>query len=199
VAAGVAMALRYRGSSGIAFSYFGDGATSRGDWHEGVNFAAVQKLPVVFICNNNQYAYSTPLSAQMACAHVADRGSAYNIPAEIVDGNDVFAVLESAAHAVAHARGGKGPYLLECKTFRMTGHSAHDGAEYVPKELFEEWSRLDPIVRLESRMLAEGWAGQPELDRVRAGIRREVDEAVAWAEQSPLPDPATLLDGVYES
>ena len=95
VAAGVAMALRYQGKNGVAFSYFGDGATSRGDWHEGVNLATVQKLPVVFICNNNQYAYSTPLSGQMACANVADRGPAYNMPAEIVDGNDVLAVHEA--------------------------------------------------------------------------------------------------------
>jgi pyruvate dehydrogenase E1 component alpha subunit len=189
VAAGVALALRYRGSNGVAFSYFGDGATSRGDWHEGVNFATVQKLPVVFICNNNQYAYSTPLGLQMACAHVADRGPAYNMPAEIVAGQ----------RAVEHARAGKGPYLLECKTFRMTGHSAHDAAHYVPKGLFDEWGKLDPITRLEARMLTEGWADRPELEERRAAVRREVDEAVAWAEASPLPDPATLLDDVYES
>src|SRR6185369_4477227 len=110
VATGVALALRYQGKNGVAFSYFGDGATSRGDWHEGVNFAAVQKLPVVFICNNNQYAYSTPLSAQMACANVADRGPAYNMPAEIVDGNDVIAVHEATQRAVEFARSGNGPY-----------------------------------------------------------------------------------------
>ena len=199
VAAGVAMALRYKGIDGVAFSYFGDGSTSRGDWHEGVNFAAVQKLGVVFICNNNHYAYSTPLSAQMACANVADRGPAYNIPAEIVDGNDVLAVHEATERARAHARSGKGPYLLECKTFRMTGHSAHDAAHYVPQGLFDEWGKMDPITRLEARMLAEGWAGQEALDRARAAVHSEVDEAVAWAEQSPFPDPATLTEDVYES
>jgi len=198
VAAGIGLALRYRGKSNVAFSYFGDGATSRGDWHEGVNLATVQKLPVVFICNNNQYAYSTPLSAQMACEHVADRGPAYGMPAEIVDGNDVLAVHEATARAVAHARAGLGPYLLECKTFRMTGHSAHDGAEYVPAHLFEEWAKRDPIVRLEEKMLAEGWASRSALDQVHASIRQEVDEAVAWAEKSPYPDPATLLGGVYQ-
>ena len=109
VAAGVALALRYQGKNGVAFSYFGDGATSRGDWHEGVNFATVQKLPVVFICNNNQYAYSTPLGLQMACANVADRGAAYDMPAEIVDGNDVLAVYQATQRAVEHARAGKGP------------------------------------------------------------------------------------------
>src|SRR5580765_3313891 len=116
VAAGAALALKYQGKSGLALSYFGDGATSRGDWHEGVNFASVQKLPVVFICNNNQYAYSTPLNLQMACANVADRGPAYNMPAEIVDGNDALAVYEATQRAVTHARNGLGPYLLECKT-----------------------------------------------------------------------------------
>jgi len=199
VAAGAALGLRYLGKPGVAFSYFGDGATSRGDWHEGVNLATVQKLPVLFICNNNQYAYSTPLSAQMACANVADRGPAYNMPAEIVDGNDVLAVHSATRRALAHVRAGGGPYLLEYKTFRMTGHSAHDGAHYVPKGLFEEWEKLDPIARLQTKMRANGWADEAELEAVRAGILREIDEAVAWAEQSPYPDPATLLDDVYEN
>ena len=199
VAAGAALALRYQGKNGVAFSYFGDGATSRGTWHEGVNFATVQKLPVIFICNNNQYAYSTPLNAQMACANVADRGSAYNMPAEIVDGNDVLAVHAATQRALAHARSGGGPYLIECKTFRMTGHSAHDAAHYVPKGLFDEWGKLDPINRLQDKMLGEGWADQTALDDLQASILQEVDEAVAWAEQSPYPDPGTLLDDVYES
>jgi pyruvate dehydrogenase E1 component alpha subunit len=198
VAAGAALALRYQGSTGVVFSYFGEGSTSRGDWHEGVNFATVQKLPVVFICNNNQYAYSTPLSLQMACANVADRGPAYNMPAEIVDGNDVLAVYEATRRAVEHARAGNGPYLLECKTFRMTGHSAHDGAEYVSAALFEEWAKRDPIALLEEKMLAKHWADRTALDQVHAAIRQEVDEAVAWAEKCPYPDAGTLLDGVYE-
>jgi pyruvate dehydrogenase E1 component alpha subunit len=199
VAAGVALALRYQGREGVAFSYFGDGATSRGTWHEGVNFATVQKLPVLYICNNNQYAYSTPLCLQMACVNVADRGAAYGMPAEVVDGNDVLAVHAAAERGLAHVRSGAGPYLLECKTFRMTGHSAHDAAHYVPKELFDEWGRLDPIVRLQDRMLAEGWTDRESMDQTRARIHREVDEAIAWAEQSPYPDPASLLDDVYET
>jgi pyruvate dehydrogenase E1 component alpha subunit len=200
VAAGAAMGLKYLGKTGaIAFSYFGDGATSRGDWHEGVNLAAVQKAPVLFVCNNNQYAYSTPLNLQMAIANVADRGPAYGIPAAIVDGNDALAVYDATAIALEHVRGGHGPYLLECKTFRMTGHSAHDGAHYVPPHLFDEWGKLDPIVRLEARMLKEEWATQRDLDAMRAQVRQEVDDAVAWAEKSPFPDPSTLLDNVYES
>ncbi|HTS25101.1 MAG TPA: thiamine pyrophosphate-dependent dehydrogenase E1 component subunit alpha [Bryobacteraceae bacterium] len=199
VAAGAALALRYQGKNGVAFSYFGDGATSRGTWHEGVNFATVQKLPVIFICNNNQYAYSTPLNAQMACANVADRGPAYNMPAEIVDGNDVLAIHAATQRAVAHARSGAGPYLIECKTFRMTGHSAHDAAHYVPPGMFEEWAKLDPITRLQDKMLGEGWADQNALDEMRSSILRDIDEAVAWAEQSPHPDPATLVSDVYEN
>ncbi len=136
----------------------------------------------------------------MACANVADRGPAYNMPAEIVDGNDVLAVHEATRRAVAHARAGNGPYLLECKTFRMTGHSAHDAAHYVPRDLFEEWGKLDPITRLEARMLAEGWATQAEIDAVRA------PPCVArWTKpwrgpsRAPFPTPPRLLDGVYES
>lgn len=199
VAAGAALAMKYRGTRNVAFCYFGDGATSRGDWHEGVNLAAVQKLPLVLVCNNNQYAYSTPVEKQMACANVADRGPAYGIPAETVDGNDVFAVHAAARRAVEHARAGQGPCLIECKTFRMTGHSAHDPADYVPKFLWEEWARKDPIERLKRVMLERGWADEAELDETGRRIRREVDEAVEWAEKSPYPDPADLQLDVYES
>ena len=140
VAGGAALALKYKGTRNVALCYFGDGATSRGDWHEGLNFAAVQKLPVVYICNNNQWAYSTPVEKQMACAGVAARGPAYGIPSEAIDGNDVFAVHRATSRAIEHARAGRGPYLIECKTFRMTGHSAHDPADYVPKHLWAEWA-----------------------------------------------------------
>ncbi len=199
VAAGSALAMKYLGMPNVTICWFGEGSTSLGHWHEGMNFASVQKLPVVWICNNNQYAYSTPMSAQMACVNVADRGAAYGIPAEIVDGNDVFAVSAAAKRAIDHARAGNGPYLLECKTFRMTGHSAHDNADYVPPALFDEWSKLDPITRLESRMIAEKWASREEIDGIHAAIVKEVDEAVQWAENCPFPDPATLLEDVYES
>jgi pyruvate dehydrogenase E1 component alpha subunit len=198
VAAGAALALKYKGTRNVAFCYFGDGATSRGDWHEGINMAAVLKLPLVLICNNNQYAYSTPLAQQMACANVADRGPAYGIPAEIVDGNDVFAVHAAAQRAVEHARGGLGPYLIECKTFRMTGHSAHDGAAYVPSHLWEEWGKRDPIARLEQTMMDRGWIEAAQLEELRASLRTEVDEAIVWAENSPYPGARELLDNVYE-
>jgi TPP-dependent pyruvate/acetoin dehydrogenase alpha subunit len=197
VAAGCALALKYKGTSNVALCFFGDGATSRGDWHEGVNFAAVQKLPLVLICNNNQYAYSTPLDKQMACANVADRGAGYGIPAEIVDGNDVLAVHDAAVRAVAHARAGLGPTLIECKTFRMTGHSAHDAADYMRPEQREEWAAKDPIERLERKMIELGWASAEEIAGNRAEIREEIDKAVEWAEKSPLPDASGLTDDVY--
>jgi TPP-dependent pyruvate/acetoin dehydrogenase alpha subunit len=198
VAAGAALALKYKGTRNIAYCFFGDGATSRGDWHEGLNMAAVLKLPVVYVCNNNQYAYSTPVSKQMACANVADRAPGYGIPAEIVDGNDVLAVHEAAERAAQHARAGNGPYLIECKTFRMTGHSAHDAAEYVPPGLREEWERKDPIARLEKTMIGKGWASRDEIIRLHEEIRQEVDAAIEWAENSPYPDASELLDNVYE-
>lgn len=198
VAAGAALAMKYQGKDGVVFVYFGDGATSRGDWHEGINFASVQKSPLVLICNNNQYAYSTPLNKQMACANVADRAPGYAIPAEIVDGNDALAIHEATKRAAAHARAGNGPYMIECKTFRMTGHSAHDPADYVPKHLFEEWAQLCPIRKMEKRMMQEGWAKQEEIDEIHARIRKETDEAIEWAEKSPYPDASELLEHVYE-
>ena len=198
VAGGAALALRYQGKPNVVFCYFGDGATSRGDWHEGLNLAAVQKLPVVYVCNNNQYAYSTPVELQMPVEHVADRGPAYGIPAEIVDGNDVIAVHQATQRAVEHARSGRGPAMIECKTFRMTGHSAHDKAEYVPKALFEEWARKDPIARLEALMMEWGFLSEAALGELNRRVIAEVDDAVSWAEQRPFPDPATLLDHVYD-
>ncbi|MBS1830107.1 MAG: thiamine pyrophosphate-dependent dehydrogenase E1 component subunit alpha [Acidobacteria bacterium] len=198
VAAGAAMAMKYQGRDSVAMVYFGDGATSRGDWHEGINLASVQKAPLVLLCNNNQYAYSTPLSKQMACQNVADRAVGYGIPAEIVDGNDPFAIYEATRRAVEHARAGNGPYLIECKTFRMTGHSAHDPADYVPKKMFEEWGAMCPIQRMQNRMVEEGWATGEEVSDILARIRKETDEAIEWAEKSPYPDPSELTERVYE-
>jgi pyruvate dehydrogenase E1 component alpha subunit len=198
VACGAAMALRYRGTKNVSLCFFGDGATSRGDWHEGLNMASVLKAPVVYICNNNGYAYSTPNSKELACENVADRAAAYNMPGEIVDGNDVFAVNAAAHRAIARARAGEGPSLIECKTFRMTGHSAHDPADYVPKHLFKDWAAKDPIKLIEKRILKEGWGTQKDIDATHGRIRKEVDEAIEWAENSPFPDPAELCEDVYE-
>ena len=135
VACGVAMVLKRRRESKVVLVHFGEGTTSRGDTHEAMNLAGVMKLPVLFICNNNGYAYSTPTSKQYAVENISVRGPAYGMPGVTIDGNDVLAVHSTVAKAIARARRGDGPSLIECKTFRMTGHSAHDAAEYVPQEV----------------------------------------------------------------
>jgi TPP-dependent pyruvate/acetoin dehydrogenase alpha subunit len=197
VAAGIGMAFKTRGEDRVVLCCFGDGATSRGDWHEGMNLASVQRLPVVFICNNNQYAYSTPVSAQMAVKRIADRAAAYAMPGETIDGNDIIVVYESVRKAIERARAGEGPTLIECVTFRMTGHSAHDDAGYVPKELFTEWAAKDPILRYEQFLTGEGILKSSECEWIRRSVVEEVDRGVEWAEQSPYPDPEDCLRGVY--
>jgi TPP-dependent pyruvate/acetoin dehydrogenase alpha subunit len=197
IAAGAALTFKMRGEDRVAFCYSGEGATSRGDWHEGINFAAVHKLPVVFFINNNQYAYSTPIELQMPVKNVADRAPAYAMPGEVVDGNDVLAVYESAERAVERARSGKGPSLVEYKTFRMTGHSAHDDAGYVPKELFEEWKDKDPVDRLVRHLLDSDEFTEEDLKTMDSEISTIVDDAIDWADKSPFPDPEECLKDVY--
>ena len=197
VAAGIGLSMKMRGEDRVVLCFFGDGATSRGDWHEGINMASVFKLPVVYICNNNQYAYSTPLERQMAVENVADRAPAYGIPGEIVDGNDVFAVWEATRRAVERARAGQGPTLIECKTFRMTGHSAHDDAGYVPQELFEYWEERDPIRRLERGLIQDGVITESEIKTIQERINGEIDENLQIVENDPFPDPEDCLKDVY--
>ena len=199
IASGLAFAMRYRGESNVVFNYSGDGASSRGDWHEGLNMAAVMNLPIVYLCNNNLYAYSTPLDKQMKIADIADRVAGYGIPAEIVNGNDVLAIYEASKRAVAHARAGKGPYFIECKTFRMSGHSAHDPADYVPNQLKEEWSRKDPILMLERYMVENLGADEQDFVDMRKRVLDKIATAVEWALDQPFPDPATLENDVYAS
>ena len=197
VAAGIALAFKMRREDRVVLCYFGDGATSRGDWHEGLNLASVQKLPVIFICNNNQYAYSTPIEHQMAVENVADRAVAYSMPGETVDGNDVLTVYETVQRAIGRARAGMGPSLIECKTFRMTGHSAHDDAAYVSKSLFEEWKKKDPIDRYQRLLLQEEILSPEDSDSMRKTVTDEVNRAVDQAEKSPYPAPEECLRGVY--
>ncbi len=197
ISAGIGLAFKMRHEDRVVLCYFGDGATSRGDWHEGLNLATVQRLPVVFICNNNQYAYSTPVCHQMAIEHIAARATAYGIPGEIVDGNDVLAVHQGVKKAIERARAGLGPTLIECKTFRMTGHSAHDDAGYVPREMFEEWGKRDPILRYQELLLEKGILSLSEKDELCARTIAEVNDAVEWAEKDPYPLPEDCLHGVY--
>src|SRR5215470_17944502 len=174
VATGIGLSFKMRRQDRVALCFFGDGATSRGDWHEGVNMAAVSKVPVVFICNNNQYAYSTPLERQMAVENVADRAEAYGLPGVIVDGNDVVEVWTAVSSAIERARSGQGPTLVECKTFRMTGHSAHDDAGYVPPELFRYWEERDPIRRHEQLLLDRGIISPADVKNMKARVNREI-------------------------
>ncbi len=197
VAAGIAMAYKMRGQRNVVLCYFGDGATSRGDWHEGLNLAAVQKAPVIYLCNNNQYAYSTPLEKQMPIQDISIRAQGYAMPGVTVDGNDVLAVYGATREAVDRARNGGGPSLIECKTFRMTGHSAHDDARYVPKKLFQEWSKKDPILRWETSLIRGKIMTEQEVRKMATRITQEVDHAVKLAESDPFPDPKETLEGVY--
>ncbi len=197
VACGVAMVLKRRQKGNVALVHFGEGTTSRGDVHEAMNMAAVMKLPVIFICNNNAYAYSTPTGKQYAVKDLAVRGGAYGMPGVMVDGNDVLAVYSTLGKAIRHARSGRGPSFVECKTFRMTGHSAHDAAEYVPEKFFDEWKKKDPILRLEKTLRARRILNRKQIEELEKEVKKQVDEAVTYAEASALPAGATAEEGVY--
>jgi TPP-dependent pyruvate/acetoin dehydrogenase alpha subunit len=197
VACGVAMVLKRRQKGNVALVHFGEGTTSRGDVHEAMNMAAVMKLPVIFICNNNAYAYSTPTDKQYAVKDLAVRGAAYGMPGVKVDGNDVLAVYSTVGRAIRRARSGRGPSFIECKTFRMSGHSAHDAAEYVPQKLFAEWKKKDPIPRLERLMLARRATTRQAIKELNDKINREIDDALAFAESSPMPEGARAEEDVY--
>lgn len=197
VATGVGLAFKIRGESRVVVTNTGDGGTSRGDFHEAMNFAAVRKLPVVFFCNNNLYAYSTPLHLQMAIKDVVERAKAYGMPGEIVDGNDVAAVYLAAQRAIQRARAGEGPTFIECKTMRMHGHSEHDSAKYVPRELLEEWKKKDPILKAEQMLVQLGYADEATFREVGGRVAKEVEAGVEFAEHSPMPAGQECLDGVF--
>jgi TPP-dependent pyruvate/acetoin dehydrogenase alpha subunit len=197
VAAGVALGLRRQGQGRVSMTWFGEGAASRGDFHEGVNLAAVLRLPVVFVCNNNQYAYSTPVHRQTNVPDIAARAPGYGIPGVVVDGNDVLAVHAAAVEAVARARRSEGPSLIECKTMRVRGHSEHDDASYVSREMVQAWTERDPIRLFEDRLRAWDLFDESSDAVLSRRIAGEIDAAVAWAEASPFPDPKEVEEGVY--
>jgi len=196
VMAGVALAGKKLGRNLVALTYIGDGGTSTGDFHEGLNLASVLHVPFVLIAENNGWAYSTPTAKQMRVKSIAGRAAAYGIPGETVDGNDVLAVYEATKRAVDRARSGGGPSLIEARTFRMKGHAEHDDAGYVPKEQFEEWKTKDPIDRFE-RHLLNGLATEEELRRIAAAIDEELNAEVDRALASPFPPPERALENVY--
>jgi pyruvate dehydrogenase E1 component alpha subunit len=197
VAVGVAMSFTYRKQKRVALTYVGDGSSSEGLFHESLNLAAVHNAPFVLIVENNQYAYSTPLAQQMRVPDIADRAASYGIPGVIVDGNDVEAVYWATKEATDRARSGGGPTLIECKTMRMLGHAIHDGAEYVPRELLEEWEKRNPIELYARKLLDQGVADQTELDEIKHRCEVEVADAIDFAEKSPFPDAASVTEGVY--
>jgi len=199
VMVGVGWASRLQGHDRVALTYIGDGGTSTGDFHEGLNLASVWKAPFVLVAEHNQYAYSTPTSKQMAIQDLVERARAYAIPAEIVDGNDVLAVYEATLRALEHARSGQGPYFLECKTMRMRGHAEHDDARYVPAELLDAWRPRDPIALFRQRLLGEFGLKSSDLERQEAEASRLVEEDAEYAENSPFPDGSGVLEGVFAS
>lgn len=197
-AVGVALAAKIRGQRAVAIVYFGEGCTSQGDFHEGLNFAGVHKLPVIFFCENNQYAISEAQSKEMAVENVADRAAAYGFPGVLVDGNDLLAVYRVTQAAAERARRGEGPTLIEAKTYRTVPHTSDDDDRaYRSREEVEEWKRRDPIDRFRNYLEQQGlWAAELER-KIREQAAQEVEDAVAFAEQSPYPSPEDMLTHVY--
>jgi TPP-dependent pyruvate/acetoin dehydrogenase alpha subunit len=199
VAVGAALAFRIREERRVAVAWFGEGSSARGDTHEGMNLAGVRRLPVVFICDNNQWAYSTPTHLEYATEHLADRAQAYGFDGVVVDGTDVLAVYREAKRAIEKARDGGGPTLIECLTLRMEGHAVHDDAFYVPKDMFEEWAKNDPVERFRSWLKEHADLTDEEEDEIAGEIKKLLGDAMKRAEESPMPDPSTVTDGVFAS
>lgn len=197
-AAGIAYASKLRGLKEVSVVYFGEGATSEGDFHEAVNFAAIHKLPVVFFCENNGYAISESSEKQMSVLHVADRAKGYGITGSTVDGNDVLAVHQLSRWSIDECRRGRGPKLIEAKTYRLAPHtSSDDDRRYRPRAELDEWIKRDPIDRFRTRLLDEGSMTSDEDVALREQIKREVAEAVQSAESAPEPAPEAALRHVF--
>jgi TPP-dependent pyruvate/acetoin dehydrogenase alpha subunit len=194
---GRALASKHKGDGGVAVAFFGDGASNQGTTLESLNLATVWNLPAIFVAENNGYAEATSSSWSVASDDIADRAAAFGMPGVIVDGFDFFAVHEAAGAAVARAREGGGPTLIESLTLRMEGHAVHDDAFYVPKELFEEWARRDPIERFRSWLRDNADMSDNEEDEIAAGVKRLLTDAIQRAEESPLPDVSSLTEGVW--
>ncbi|WP_396909263.1 thiamine pyrophosphate-dependent dehydrogenase E1 component subunit alpha [Mycolicibacterium sp.] len=197
VAIGMAFAAQYRGEDKVCLAFCGDGSTSRADFHESLNIAGVLKLPAVFVVENNQFAYSTPVALQSATTDFADKAAAYGFPGVKVDGTDVLAVYDAVAEAVARARKGEGPTLIEAVTMRMHGHAEHDPADYVPKALFEEWRKKDPVELFENALIEGGVIDEAYAKDIREQARQHAIAARKKALADPMPDASTVEDGVY--
>ncbi|MBI2914138.1 MAG: thiamine pyrophosphate-dependent dehydrogenase E1 component subunit alpha [Chloroflexi bacterium] len=197
-AAGIAFASKLRGTDEVTAVYFGDGATSTGDCHEAMNFAGIHKLPVIFVCENNQYAISVPWSKQAAVENVAVRAQGYGFPGVTVDGNDLLAVYAAAKEVHERARKGEGPTFIEAKTYRLVPHSSDDDdRRYRSREEVEEWAKKDPIKRFEAWLTGHDVANARALEDFQKNAAQEVDDATEYAEKAPSPDPETALEHVY--
>ena len=192
VACGMALAFQMRREPRVAMTWFGDGSTANGQWHEAMNVAGVRKLPVVVLLENNQFAYSTPNRLEFA-ADPVERAATYGFPGVKVDGNDVEAVFEASAEACERARMGGGPTLIQCETMRMHGHGAHDDMRYVPPDMLEEWAERDPIETYSARLRDDGVG----VEAVERSVAEELERDTEWALAQPMPDPATVTDGVF--
>jgi TPP-dependent pyruvate/acetoin dehydrogenase alpha subunit len=196
VANGMALSFKMRGEPRVALTFFGEGSTANGQWHEAMNFAGIHRLPVVFVLENNQFAYSTPNRLEFTVDPV-EHAARYGFPGVSVDGNDVEAVFSAACEAAERARGAGGPTLIECQTMRMHGHGAHDDMRYVPPELFEHWRRRDPIELYCERLTADHGLEPGELDKLRSELKAYVDECAELALASPMPAPEAAAEGVF--
>jgi pyruvate dehydrogenase E1 component alpha subunit/2-oxoisovalerate dehydrogenase E1 component alpha subunit len=197
VMGGIALAGRMRGEKIVALTYIGDGGMSTGEFYEGMNFAAVKKLALVIVAENNGFAYSTPTASQAAVDSLAQRAAGYGVATETVDGNDVLAVHEAARQAVERGRAGGGPTLIEARTFRMKGHAEHDDQRYVPRELLEEWAARDPLDRYRVTLLQRDILSEADLEEMEEHIRADLNAAQDEADASPPPPPERALEGVY--
>lgn len=198
IMAGVALAMKMQGRKAVSLTYIGDGATSTGDFHEGMNLASVQRVPFICVIENNQYAYSTPVEKQANIKNLAERGKAYGIEYDSIDGNDVVAVYEATRRARDLCLQGKGPYLLECRTFRVKGHAEHDDpSKYVPSEMLEVWRKKDPIDNYVSFLKEQQIITDSDMTAMEAQIQSRLDQAQREALDSPFPPPESAITGVY--
>ncbi len=200
VAVGAALAAKLRLTNQIVVSFFGDGAADHGFFHEGLNFASVMKVPVIFICENNLYAIGTSAEQSRCITDIADRATSYGIPGVVVDGNDVIAVYEVVEQAVKRARQGDGPTLIECKTYRWRGHAEGDvklGLKYRTREEMEEWKQKCPIKRMIDTLLRDGVLTDFEVERLREDVINQINKAIDYANKSPFPEPEDMLKGVF--
>jgi TPP-dependent pyruvate/acetoin dehydrogenase alpha subunit len=197
IAVGVGLSIQLRKTDQVCIVLFGDGAANEGAFHESINMASIWNLPVIYFCENNQYAMSMAMKKAFNVEHISDRACAYDIPGEFVDGNDVFAVYDVVKRAAERARKGEGPTLIEALTYRWKGHSRSDRQAYRTREEVKQWQVKDPIPRFANALIAAGMLDKPQLETIQAKAHEHIEAALAFAEASPEPDISTILEGLY--